>query len=149
MTLPAVKQSSLRLKGFHGGNEAPKLRVMISMGYFRALLTVSALTVSLLPAAAQTGKNFDVKTMNFDLWCQDQANLPADRCDKRLPGDEQDFEAYRTKIERYEIPYLQQQRNEANFNRDVLHNDPIDRPLSNNAPAQSQDPNQPPATAPP
>jgi hypothetical protein len=117
---------------------------------FVAALAASCLTLCWpIGASAQTGKNFDVKTMNFDLWCQEQANLPADRCDKRLPEDEKTFEAYRTKIERYEIPYLQQQRNEANFDRNVLHNDPIDRPLSNNAPAQSQDPNQPPANAPP
>ena len=59
-------------------------------------------------ASAQTGKNYDVKTMNFDLWCQEQAHLPATRCDKRTPEDEKTFEAYRAQIERYEVPYLQQ-----------------------------------------
>ena len=50
--------------------------------------------------------------MNFDLWCQEQAHLPPDRCDKRMPEDEKTFEAYRAKIEQYEIPYLQQKKND-------------------------------------
>jgi hypothetical protein len=115
----------------------------------RFLLAAALAACCVSGAEAQAGRNFDVKTMNFDLWCQEQANLPADRCDKRLPEDEKTFEAYRTKIERYEIPYLQQQRNEANFDRNVLHNDPIDRPVTNDTAAQRQDPNQPPANAPP
>jgi hypothetical protein len=118
------------------------------MGY--RLLLAGALALGLAPPAmAQTGKNYDVKTMNFDLWCQEQAQLPADRCDKRTPEDEKTFEAFRDKIERYEIPYLQQKNNEANFDRNVLHNDPVDRPLKNDPAAQRQDPNQPPANPPP
>jgi len=113
-------------------------------------LLAAALALAGAPGAlAQTGKNYDVKTMNFDLWCQEEAQLPAERCDKRLPADEQTFEAYRDKIERYEIPYLQQKSNDANIDRNILHNDPVDNPLQNNPAAQRQDPNQPPNKPPP
>jgi len=112
-------------------------------------LFAAALALASTQAIAQTGRNYDVKTMNFDLWCQEEAQLPAERCDKRLPADEQTFEAYRDKIERYEIPYLQQKSNEADFDRNVLHNDPVDNPLQNDPAAQRQDPNQPPNKPPP
>ena len=108
----------------------------------RFLLAAALTLAGAQNALAQTGKNYDVKTMNFDLWCQEEAQLPADRCDKRLPADEQTFEAYRDKIERYEIPYLQQKSNDADIDRNILHNDPVDNPLQNDnlAAAQRQDP---------
>ena len=112
---------------------------------FRALpmaALVAALFVS--TASAQTGKNYDVKTMNFDLWCQEQAHLPVARCDKRTPEDENTFEAYRAQIERYEVPYLQQRQHELTINRDIMHNDQVDNPVSQNPQAQTQDPNRQP-----
>jgi hypothetical protein len=116
------------------------LRIALAAG--SVLLFASA-------GSAQVGRNYNVQTMNFDLWCQEEAHLPVDRCDKRTPEDEKVFEAYRDKIERYEIPYLQQKNNEANFERNILHNDPIDRPLNKDPAQQQQDPNQPPRTLPP
>ena len=106
----------------------------------------AALTMAFFvsPASAQTGKNYDVKTMNFDLWCQEQAHLPAPRCDKRTPEDEKTFEAYRAQIERYEVPYLQQQQRDLSLSRDILHNDPIDNPLSQDPQAQQQVPTEQP-----
>lgn len=82
------------------------------------------------PAAAQpsTGANYNTQTMNFDLWCQGEAELPAERCDKRLPKDVKTFEAYRAKVEKYEIPYLQRKNQEDHINRTLLNNDPIDNP---------------------
>jgi hypothetical protein len=59
------------------------------------------------PALAQRNGNLQVKEMNFDLWCQEQAGLPAERCDKRNAQDNAAFEAYRAKVEAYELPYLQ------------------------------------------
>jgi len=105
----------------------------------------------LSPVRAQpsTGSNYHTQTMNFDLWCQQEANLPPDRCDKRLPGDEKVFEDYRAKIEQYEIPYLQRKNEEAHINRVILHNDPIDNPLQNDPARQRQDPYQPPLHSPP
>ena len=90
----------------------------------------------LCPAIAQTspGSNYHTQTMNYDLWCQQQAGLPAERCDKRLPQDVKTFEAYRAKVERYEIPYLQRKDEEAHINRMLLHNDPIDNPSTGNLP---------------
>jgi hypothetical protein len=77
--------------------------------------------------------------MNFDLWCQEEQNLPADRCDKRTPQDEAAFEAYRDKIEKYEVPYLEKKEQEQNFNRVILHSDAIDHPTQPNQP-QTQRP---------
>jgi hypothetical protein len=85
---------------------------------------------ALCPASAQPspGANFNTQTMNYDLWCQGQAQLPAERCDKRLPQDVKVFEAYRAKVEKYEIPYLQRKDQEDRINRTLLHSDPIDNP---------------------
>jgi len=78
------------------------------------------------PALAQRNGNYQVQEMNFDLWCQEQAALPVERCDKRTAQDEATFEAYRSKVEAYEIPYLQQKSNAARLDRDILRNDRID-----------------------
>lgn len=102
-------------------------RVTFRIGTVLGLVLGAA---GLCPAAAQpsTGANFNTQTMNFDLWCQRQAELPAERCDKRLPQDVKTFEAYRTKVERYEIPYLQRKNQEEHINRTLLNSDPIDNP---------------------
>jgi hypothetical protein len=88
------------------------------------------------PASAQNTR-YDVKTLNFDLWCQETAKIDPDRCDKRLPDDEKQFEAYRAKIEKYEVPYLQRKEKEQQFDRDVLHNDPVGNPIDKD-PAREQ-----------
>jgi hypothetical protein len=106
-----------------------------------ALLPLLILTTSY--AWAQGG-NYDVKTMNFDLWCQNTQHLPPDRCDKRLPEDEKVFEAFRAQVEHYEVPYLQRQRGEMNIDRDILHNDPVSHPLIQDPQAQAQSPTEPP-----
>src|SRR5215471_4983035 len=114
------------------------------------LLLMAALAVLLgVPALAQRNGNFPVTEMNFDLWCQEQANLPVERCDKRTPEDSAAFEAYRAKIEAYEIPYLQQKANAARLDRDILRNDPVDNPPLNNIPAQRPDLNNPSTSTPP
>jgi hypothetical protein len=114
---------------------------MCRMGNFRARWIVAALMA--LPAAAWAptalaqGANYDVKTMNFDLWCQEQQHLAPDRCDKRSPDDEKDFEAYRAKIEEYEIPYLQQKQNDIALDNNILNKDPVDNPISSDSQTQS------------
>jgi hypothetical protein len=81
---------------------------------------------------------YDVKTINFDLWCQEQAHLPPDRCDKRLPEDERNFDAFRATIEKYEISHLQDKQRERDFDKNILHNDPIDQqPTQTSAPDTS------------
>ena len=102
-------------------------------------VAIVALVAALAPLAAQAQSvRYDVKTINYDMWCQEQAKLPPERCDKRLPEDEKQFEAYRAKIEKYEVPYLKQKEEEEQFDRTVLHADPVDNPVDKNAAAQSQ-----------
>jgi hypothetical protein len=103
----------------------------------KTLLLAGVVSLLALPAPAQTAR-YDVKTMNFDLWCQETAKLDPDRCDKRTQEDEKAFEVYRAKIEKYELPYLQRKEKEELFDRDVLHADPTDNPLDKNYQAQTQ-----------
>jgi len=100
-------------------------------------------------AWAQRNGNYQVMEMNFDLWCQEQAGLPAERCDKRTPEDNAAFEAFRAKVEAYEIPYLQQKYNAARMDRDILRNDPVDNPAVKDIPSQRPDLNTPSASTPP
>ena len=97
-----------------------------------------AVALMALPLSAfAQGQNYDVKTMNFDLWCQEQQHLDPDRCDKRLPDDEKQFEAYRATIERYEIPYLQEKQNAVALDRNILNKDPVDNPITQDAQTQT------------
>ncbi|HWY62070.1 MAG TPA: hypothetical protein VNW15_09245 [Rhizomicrobium sp.] len=102
---------------------------MTGMEHFRASGIAAVLLLAPMAALAQ-GPNYDVKTMNFDLWCQEQQHLDPDRCDKRLPGDEKDFETFRSAIERYEIPYLQEKQNAIALDRNILNKDPVDNPIT-------------------
>ena len=103
----------------------------------KALLLAGSVLLILTPALAQTNR-YDVKTMNFDLWCQEQARLDPDRCDKRLPEDEKQFEVYRAKIEKYEVPYLKRKEDEQLLDQNVLHNDPVGDPIDKNYSKQTQ-----------
>ena len=113
-----------------------------------AALLVSG-AAPIFPAWAQRNGNYPVTEMNFDLWCQEQANLPPERCDKRTPEDNAAFEAYRAKVEAYEIPYLQQKQNAARLDRDIMRNDPVDRPLSKDPTPNQPNLNNPSTTTPP
>src|SRR3569833_2659790 len=85
---------------------------------------IAALCLAAGSAGAQVGRNYDLKPMNFDIWCQMTAHLPYDRCAKHTKEDLDTFDEYRTKIEAYEIPYLQQKNRDARIELDILHNDP-------------------------
>ena len=65
---------------------------------------------------------FGVRTIDFDLWCQQTQRYAADRCTARRPEDVKAFEDYRSSIERYELDYLKQvqkdQELRARTNRD-------------------------------
>ena len=115
------------------------------------LAAASMMPVSLIPAQAQAirGGNYPVQEMNFDIWCQEEAGIPAERCDKRTEQDEAAFEAYRAKVEAYEIPYLQQKSNAARLDTDILRNDPVDRPAYQNPPQTRPDSDMPSTTVPP
>jgi len=94
-------------------------------------------------AQAQNSGSVPLTNMNFDMWCQEEQHLPPERCDKRLPDDNAAFEAYRAKIEDYEVPYLQERREKANMNQVILHNDPVDHP------SKPETPKAPPPDSPP
>jgi len=115
----------------------------------RIFLAIAAASLISGSASAQRNGNYPVKEMNFDLWCQEQAGLPVERCDKRTPQDEATFEAFRSKVEAYEIPYLQQKNNAARMDRDILRNDPVDNPPTKDIPAQRPDLNTPSVNTPP
>ena len=94
----------------------------------RTLLVVGLIAVA-SPAAAQPPlAGYKLHEMNFDMWCQETKHYPPERCDKRLPKDNTAFEAYVSTVEKYEVPYLQKQQQKQQFNRDIMHNDPIDNP---------------------
>ena len=113
------------------------------------VVTIFAAVLVSGTALAQRNGNFQVQEMNFDLWCQEQAHLPVERCDKRAPDDIAAFEAYRNKIEAYEIPYLRQKNNAAQLDRDILRSDPVDNPPVKDIPSQRPDLNTPNAGTPP
>ena len=69
--------------------------------------------------------------------------------DKSSDQDEAAFEAYRAKVEAYEIPYLQQKNNAAQLDRDILRNDPVDNPPVKDIPSQRPDLNSPSTNTPP
>jgi hypothetical protein len=117
----------------------------------KRILAGALLAIASMPAQAQTmrGGNYPVQEMNFDLWCQEEAELPAERCDKRTDQDEAAFEAYRSKVEAYEIPYLQQKSNAARLDADILRNDPVDRPITQSPPQDRPDSDNPSTTTPP
>jgi len=121
---------------------------MTSMTY-RAALLVMAMAAAATPALAQRNGNYQVQEMNFDLWCQEQAGLPAERCDKRTAQDEAAFEAYRSKVEAYEIPYLQKKNEAARLDRDIMRADPVDRPIAKDPSPNRPDLNTPSTSVPP
>jgi hypothetical protein len=108
-----------------------------------ALILVAASFAAIGRPAAQPSPNRDIATMNFDLWCQEQAALPPARCDKRTQEDESAFEIHRASLEQHEIPYRSAQYGQARVNRDIMTNDPIDNPRKDNLGAQQQYPNIP------
>ena len=117
-----------------------------------ALLAAAAVMPALVaPAQGQGARsgNYDVQEMNFDIWCQEDAGLPPERCDKRTDQDEAAFEAYRAKVEAYEIPYLQQKNNASRLDHDIIRNDPVDRPVTQTPPQTRPDSDTPSTNIPP
>src|SRR5262245_29336490 len=58
---------------------------------------------------------FGVRSIDFDLWCQQTQRYAADRCAARRPEDVRAFEDYRSSIERYEIDHLKQVQKDQDF----------------------------------
>jgi hypothetical protein len=104
------------------------------------LIAAAASLAMVDSAAAQSNPGRDGQTMNFDLWCQEQAGLPPARCDKRTPEDERAFESYQTGLEHFEVPYRSPEYNQGRVNRDIMNSDPIDNPQNDNLGVQRQYP---------
>ena len=58
---------------------------------------------------------FPLRTMDFDLWCQQTQRYSADRCAARRAEDVRAFEDYRSSIERYELDHLKQVQKDQEF----------------------------------
>jgi len=69
------------------------------------------------------GTPFNVRNMDFDLWCQQTQRYAADRCAARRPEDVKAFEDYRASIERYELDHLKQVQREQEV-RTRINRDP-------------------------
>jgi hypothetical protein len=95
------------------------IAAVVLCGAFAALV--------LTPASAQTVRYPVQHAMDFDIWCTEVQRIDWQRCDKRLPEDMKKFEAYRTVVERYEIPYLKAKDKALRFDEDILRNDPVDK----------------------
>jgi hypothetical protein len=97
------------------------------MGSTGPALLVSALVIlgsgATLAQPVSGPLNYDVKTMTFELWCQETQRYPADRCSARRPDDVRAFEQYRAAIERYELQYLKQVERERRI-QDSVNRDP-------------------------
>jgi hypothetical protein len=66
---------------------------------------------------------FNVRNMDFDLWCQQTQRYAAERCAARRAEDVKAFEDYRSSIERYEIDHLKQVQREQEV-RTRINKDP-------------------------
>jgi hypothetical protein len=106
-------------------------------------LSFLAVAAAVLMSGTANAQAVNLTEMNFDMWCQQEANLPPERCDKRLPEDDARFDAYRKKIEDYEVPYLQQRQQKEQLNEVILHNDPVDHPTEPSQPTGPGTPNAP------
>ena len=99
------------------------------MGTTKLPLLASALFFLLVSGASLAQPlsgplNYDVKTLTFELWCQETQRYPLERCNARRPADIAAFEAYRASIERYELQYLKQADRERQI-RDSVNRDPM------------------------
>jgi hypothetical protein len=105
-----------------------------------AILASGGAAVAQQAPAAQQIPARDDNTLNFDLWCQEQARLPAARCDKRTQEDESSFETHLKTLDHYELPSRSTQYDQGRVNRDIMNADPIDNPSKENLGGQRQYP---------
>jgi hypothetical protein len=108
------------------------MRVSGKAGFIAGILGCSAamgaygqaLTPPLNLDTSRSSSPYDVKTMTFDLWCQDTQRYPTERCTMRRPDDVKAFEDYRDAVERYELDYLKQVQKDQDV-RDRTNRDPL------------------------
>jgi hypothetical protein len=101
----------------------------------RTILALLVVFSGVGSALAQQGTgSLKLQPMNFDMWCQETAQLPAARCDRRTPADDATFATYNNRIETYEMRTLRGRAREREINRDIVHYDPIGHPTAISAP---------------
>jgi hypothetical protein len=94
----------------------------------RALFFVALLIGTAAGGQSASARDYGLVAMNFDLWCQEEAHLPADRCDQRTASDEKAFEEFQLALGPYEARNLREAQQEQWLDREFLDNDPIDNP---------------------
>ena len=94
----------------------------------RAPAVVLLLGLLVGAAGPASARDHALDTMNFDLWCQEEANLPARQCDQRTATDEKAFEDFQQELDPYEAQQLRQAQRDQWLDQDFLDNDPIDNP---------------------
>lgn len=93
-----------------------------------------------LPPPPPYGGRLNLQPLNFDLWCQETAKLPPERCDKRLPQDDAAFNEFVSKVYKYEVPYLKSKQDADIFNRAIMHAEPSQNPANNSQQPPSPNP---------
>jgi hypothetical protein len=89
------------------------------------LASLPGLALAQVPSTATTQPlTYDIKTLSFDRWCQEDQHYAPARCDAREPGDVAAFEDYRARVERYDLKYQKERTRENAFEKDVLKRDP-------------------------
>jgi hypothetical protein len=86
-----------------------------------------AAVLAVVASAAQAQRSH-VHEVSFDVWCQEYANLPHKRCDKRLPEDDAAYQDYLNRTETYETQRLNNEAQDRQIQRSVLRNDPSANP---------------------
>jgi hypothetical protein len=89
------------------------------------LASLPALAFAQVPKTATTQPlTYDIETLSFDRWCQEEEHFPPSRCDAHAPDDVAAFEDYRARVERYDLQYQKERTKENAFETDVLKRDP-------------------------
>lgn len=97
-----------------------------SAGFAQTLPVAPGVDLSIGADLSNSQTRLNVRTLDFDLWCQQTQRYSIDRCTARRDEDMKAFDDYRTAIERYELDYLKQVQKDQDVrlrqNRDPLQN---------------------------
>ena len=94
----------------------------------RTCLLSAAILTGLVARADAQGGPYKLAEINFDMWCQETQHLPPSRCDKRLPDDDQAYQAYVNQNENYEAQRQNKKADEHRLNQTILRSDPSHNP---------------------
>jgi len=96
----------------------------------KKVLARAALGLALVAASEGSAqqRRLHFKPQSFDMWCQETQHLPPSRCDKRLPDDDQAYQAYVNQNENYEAQRQNKKADEHRLNQTILRSDPSHNP---------------------